>query len=284
MPFVDSHTHLWFKGAVTQEMRENAFQVGYEIPVLEKEQVIKEMDQAELEYVVIIAYPMRRLWGAREDFAVRMIQECKDYPDRFSVVGGVEVNSLTVDETKKWLEIQYSAGVSGFKVHPPHMWIKPNDYREEEKGLKQLELLYQFSQDHDLPVIIHTGTSFFLPARNKYGDPIYVDDVSVDFPKLKIIMAHLGRPNWVNTAFQLLRIRRNLMGDISSIPPKRLLEYLPRLEEVSNKLLYGSDSGGPGVKGLKAHLEEFLHTNLQESSKREIAYLNPKRVFRTLQR
>jgi len=284
MQFIDSHTHLWLKGVITQEMRENSARVGYEIPVLEKEKVIKEMDEANLEYVVIIAYPMRKLWGAREDFPVRMIQECKDYPDRFSVVGGVEVNQLTLEETRNWLETQYSAGVSGFKLHPPHMWVKPNDYREEERGLKQLELLYQFSQDHGLPVIIHTGTSFFLPARNKYGDPIYLDDVSVDFPKLKIVMAHLGRPNWVDTAFQLLRIRRNVMGDLSSIPPKRLLEYFPRLGEVEEKVVYGSDSGGPGVKGLKTHLEEFLRTGLQDSSKVKIAYENPKRVFRTLER
>lgn len=196
MAFIDSHTHLWFKGAVTQEMRENWSRVGYEIPVLEKDQVIREMDEADLEFVVIIAYPMRRLWGAREDFAIRMIQEARDFPNRFSIVGGVEVNQLTLEETRKWLEAQYSAGVSGFKLHPPHMWIKPNDYREEERGMNQLELLYEFAQDHDLPVVIHTGTSFFLPARNKYGDPIYLDDVSVDFPRLKIIMAHLGRPNW----------------------------------------------------------------------------------------
>jgi hypothetical protein len=35
--------------------------------------------------------------------------------------------------------------------------------------------------------MFHTGTSIFHGSRNKYWYPIYIDDVAVDFPKLKIL-------------------------------------------------------------------------------------------------
>ncbi|BFH73789.1 amidohydrolase family protein [Sulfurisphaera javensis] len=271
MGYVDAHTHIWFK---------EVYPLSQNIPSVQE--IIKEMDTVNMDFVVIIAYPSRELWGTKEDFPINMINFLKPYSDRFSIIGGVEVNKLSLTEVKYWVEKQYEAGVSGFKIHPVHQWIKPNDYREEERGIKGLEFLYEFAQDHNLPVIIHTGTSMFDKARNKYGDPIFVDDVAVDFPKLKIVMAHMGRPNWVPTAFQLVRIRKNIYAEISSIPPKKLLEYLPRLEEISYKTIYGSDYGGPGVKSLSENLRNFLSLNISSEAKEKITNKNPKELYKTI--
>src|ERR1035437_9261609 len=86
------------------------------------------------------------------------------------------------------------------KIHPPHQLLFPNDYLN---GVKELEIIYRAAETNGIPVMFHTGTSIFADARNKYGDPIYVDDVAVDFPKLKILLAHGGRPLWMHTAFFL---------------------------------------------------------------------------------
>lgn len=273
MGYIDAHTHIWFKEVLPKSTN---------IPSVNE--IVEEMDKINMDYAVIIAYPSREVWGTKEDFAIAMINFLKNYSSRFSIIGGVEVNKLSYSEVKYWIERQYEAGVSGFKVHPVHQWIKPNDYREEEKGNKGLEYLYEFAQDHDLPVIIHTGTSMFEKARNKYGDPIYVDDVAVDFPKLKIVLAHMGRPNWVQTAFQLVRIRPNIIAEISSIPPKKLLDYIPRLEEISDKTIYGSDYGGPGVKSLSDNLLQFLSLNISDNAKNKIASKNPHLVYKPLSR
>ena len=45
--------------------------------------------------------------------------------------------------------------------------------------------------------MIHTGTSIFPGARSRAGEPIAVDDVAVDFPELTIVIAHGGRPRWM---------------------------------------------------------------------------------------
>jgi len=79
----------------------------------------------------------------------------------------------------------------------------------------------------------------------------------VDFPKLKILMAHGGRPIWMPTAFFLLRRHRNVHLDVSGIPPKLLLKYFPRLEEIASKTLFGTDWPSPGIPDIKQNLDQF---------------------------
>ena len=153
------------------------------------------------------------------------------------------------------------------KIHPPHQLLFPNDYLS---GAKELEIIYRAAEANGVPVMFHTGTSIFPGARNKYGDPIYVDDVAVDFPKLKILLAHGGRPLWMQTAFFLVRRHPNVYLDISGIPPKTLLKYFPRLEEIAHKTLFGTDWPGPGVPDIKKNLEEFRALPLSESVQQQI--------------
>jgi hypothetical protein len=153
------------------------------------------------------------------------------------------------------------------KIHPPHQLLFPNDYLN---GVKELEIIYRAAEAHGIPVMFHTGTSIFPGARNRYGDPIFIDDVAVDFPKLKIILAHGGRPLWMQTAFFLLRRHPNVFLDISGIPPKSLLKYFPRLDEIAGKTLFGTDWPGPGVPEVKENLDAFRTLPLSENIQRQI--------------
>jgi hypothetical protein len=153
------------------------------------------------------------------------------------------------------------------KIHPPHQLLFPNDYVH---GVKELEIIYRAAEANGIPVMFHTGTSVFPGARNKYGDPIYVDDVAVDFPKLKILLAHGGRPLWMDTAFFLVRRHPNVYLDISGIPPKKLLEYFPRLSEISHKTLFGTDWPGPGVQDIKRNVEDFRALAIPEEMRQQI--------------
>jgi len=162
------------------------------------------------------------------------------------------------------------------KIHPPHQLLYPNDYLH---GIKELEIIYRAAEANGVPVMFHTGTSIFHGARNKYGDPIYLDDVAVDFPKLKIIMAHGGRPLWMETAFFLLRRHPNVFLDISGIPPKMLLNYFPRLEEIAQKTLFGTDWPSPGVREIKNNLDDFLALPLSEESRQQILCRTSLRIW-----
>jgi predicted TIM-barrel fold metal-dependent hydrolase len=146
------------------------------------------------------------------------------------------------------------SGIRLIKIHPPHQLLFPNDY---QRGVTELEVIYRAAEANGIPVMFHTGTSIFPGARNRYGDPIYVDDVAVDFPRLRILLAHGGRPLWMQTAFFLVRRHANVYLDISGIPPKTLLHYFPRLAEIAAKTLFGTDWPGPGVPEIKRNLEDF---------------------------
>jgi hypothetical protein len=158
-------------------------------------------------------------------------------------------------------------GLRMIKIHPPHQLLFPNDYLN---GVKELEIIYRAAEANGIPVMFHTGTSIFPGARNKYGDPIYLDDVAVDFPKLKIVMAHGGRPLWMDTAFFLLRRHANVYLDISGIPPKALLRYFPRLDEIAHKTLFGTDWPSPGVTEVGRNLDEFKALPISEEMREQI--------------
>lgn len=158
-------------------------------------------------------------------------------------------------------------GLRMIKIHPPHQLLFPNDYLN---GVKELEIIYRAAEANGIPVMFHTGTSVFPGARNKYGDPIHLDNVAIDSPKLKIILAHGGRPIWMHTAFFLLRRHPNIYLDISGIPPKALLTYFPRLSEIVHKTLFGTDWPSPGVVDIKRNLDEFRALPLDQTMQAQI--------------
>jgi predicted TIM-barrel fold metal-dependent hydrolase len=167
-------------------------------------------------------------------------------------------------------------GIRALKIHPSHQWLAPNAYRAD---MPSLAAVYERALANGLPVMIHTGTSIFPGARNVYAQPMLADDVGVDFPKLTVILAHGGRPLWMNEAFFLIRRHANFYMDISSIPPKRLLEYFPRLEEIADKVLFGTDWPGFGVNDLRANIESFEAVPLSPAARRKILYDNAARLF-----
>ena len=167
-------------------------------------------------------------------------------------------------------------GIRLIKIHPPHQLLYPNDYQH---GVKELEIIYRAAEANEIPVMFHTGTSIFPGARNKYGDPIYIDDVAVDFPRMKILLAHGGRPLWMNEAFFLVRRHKNMYMDISGIPPQKLMEYFPRIEDIADKVLWGTDWPGPGVPEIKGNIEKFNALPIAAEAKKKILYDNAARLF-----
>ena len=213
---------------------------------------LKHMDDAGIDRAVLINYVAPDVIG----FTAAVNEFIADYvkadPRRLIPCGSLHprhTNNVLAD-----VENILKLGIRLIKIHPPHQLLYPNDYVH---GVKELEIIYRAAEANGIPVMFHTGTSIFPGARNKYGDPMYVDDVAVDFPKLKILLAHGGRPLWMDTAFFLIRRHANVYLDISGIPPKTLLKYFPRLDEIATKTLFGTDWPGPGVPDIKKNLDDF---------------------------
>src|SRR6266850_1298938 len=143
------------------------------------------------------------------------------HPDRFFAYGSVHPR-LSKNPKKQMERLIRTLKIDAIKIHPQHQLVYPHGY--QDGSAPALRTIYSMAQDAGLPVTIHTGTSIFPGARNRYGDPIFCDDVAIDFPDLKLVLAHGGRPLWMKTAFFLVRRHPNVFLDLSGIPPKGLLD------------------------------------------------------------
>ena len=132
-------------------------------------------------------------------------------------------------------------GVRGFKFHPNTQAFYPND--------RAVYPLYEVIAEHGLIALFHTGqtgvgarTPGGGGVRLKYSNPMHVDDVAVDFPDLKIILAHPSFP-WQDEALAVATHKPQVYIDLSGWSPKyfppQLVQYANSL--LKDKVLFGSD-------------------------------------------
>ncbi|HUJ32732.1 MAG TPA: amidohydrolase family protein [Candidatus Acidoferrum sp.] len=235
---------------------------------------LKFLDAAGIERAGLINYVSPDVIGFPPEVNDWIARYCSADPRRLLAFGSVHPKyvpdaAAEVNRLKK-------LGIRGLKVHPSHQLFAPNDYRN---GFGPLRAMYEQAQKVGLPVMIHTGTSVFPGARNLYAQPMLADDVGIDFPDLVVILAHGGRPLWMEEAFFLVRRHPRMYIDISGIPPHKLMEYFPRIEEIADKVLFGTDWPGPGVPGVRGNIERFRALPISQSAQQKILYDNAARLF-----
>ena len=145
------------------------------------------------------------------------------------------------DAVKEARRLIATGGIRGFKLHPPLQQFHAND--------KAAYPFYEVVAEAKLPVIFHTGHSGIgtgMPGgggvRLKYGNPMDIDDVAVDFPDMPIIMAHPSFP-WQDEAISVCLHKPQVYIDLSGWSPKYfspiLIQYANTL--LKKKMLFGSD-------------------------------------------
>jgi predicted TIM-barrel fold metal-dependent hydrolase len=238
------------------------------------ENVLRYMDGEGVEVACCINYVSPDVMGFGRTVNDWVANFAKDHRDRLIPVGSVNpLHEMNVrDEIRRVLDL----GIGMIKIHPPHQLFTPNAYRGE---LWQLSEIYRECEARGVPVMFHTGTSIFPKARNVFADPMPIDDVAIDFPNLKIILAHAGRPLYGETAFFLARRHPNLHLDVSGIPPKALLRFLPRVADIADKVLWGTDWPSPGVVSMRKNVDDFRSLGLGAAIEQKILWDNAVRVF-----
>ena len=74
----------------------------------------------------------------------------------------------------------------------------------------------------------------------------------------------------MEAAFFLVRRHPNVFLEVSGIPPARLLDYFPRLEELADKTIWGTDWPSPGIKSMRANVDAFNGLPLSDATRRKI--------------
>lgn len=279
MGVTDCHVHinpLWeMRPEARALLAAHPAAMGFEALLHDPAAFLRVLDGAGLERAVLVNYVAPEVIGYTE----RANEFVRDFvledPDRLIAVGSVLPTRPHAGTEVRRLVTQY--GIRGIKLHPPHQLFAPNGYLDGR--LEGLREIYATCEELRVPVIIHTGTSIFPGARNRYGQPLLVEDVAIDFPRLTIVLAHGGRPLWMEEAMFLARRFENVYLETSSIPPGRLLEYFPALEKVRDRVVYGSDWPGPGVRDLGEHLRAVRALPLSPETLEKILVENPRKVF-----
>jgi uncharacterized protein len=138
-----------------------------------------------------------------------VLRTMERYPD---TIVGFGVIRLGEDDPKRVREL-HRQGFKGIKTtRPLHNYDDPV-YDE----------VYAVVQELQMPMLFHTG--FILNCKSDPVDnvssarmrPVQLDRVARTFPKLVIIMAHLGMP-WYEEAAQMTRFHANVYVDWTGSP------------------------------------------------------------------
>jgi predicted TIM-barrel fold metal-dependent hydrolase len=279
-PVFDAHIHVGPYDQMKERARRVMMGGRNDLELLERvvgsaDELLRTMDTQGIARAVLVNSVAPEVIGITDLVNPWISRYVEGHRDRLVPVGGIHPRHSrdVASDMKRLLDVDRLGAI---KLHPPHMELSANAYRTDCPSLADV---YRLAGEARRPVLIHTGTSIFPGARNVYADPMACDDVAVDFPGTTLVLCHAGRPLWYETAFFLLRRHPNVLIDISSIPPKKLLEVLPRISEVADRVLWGTDWPSKGVRSMRGNVEDFLSLPLADEVRRKILFDNAAALF-----
>lgn len=152
------------------------------------------------------------------------------------------------------------------------------------------EPIYRLAEKYDVPVVFHTGDTNSTKAKLKFADPLTIDEVAVDHPKVNFVIAHCGNP-WIESAAEVAYKNPNvyiecsalLTGNLDQMPKEKVDTYVVRpiawvfgyLED-PKKMMFGSD--WPLVT-IKPYVEAYKQAIPKEHWK-AVFHDNAVRVFK----
>lgn len=164
----------------------------------------------------------------------------------------------------------------GIKLYPGYDYAYPADPR--------FLPFYELAGACGKAVVFHTGDTAGSRGKVKYAHPLAVDEVAVDFPNTRFVLAHCGNP-WIADAVEVAEKNVNAALDLSGLAVgnfdpdtlyRRCEGYWNHLRmwidylSSDGKLMYGSDwplVNIPAYLALMRRIvperlhEAFFHTN-----------------------
>lgn len=221
-------------------------------------------------------------WNIPNDEVAAHVAKAKDRLLFFT-----SIDPLKPDYMEELERCHTELGAVGVKMAPLYQNVHPSDPRCYN--------IYRYCIKNGLPILFHTGTSFVSGTPLDYSRPVHFDTVAVDFPDLRMILAHLGHP-WEGETISVIRRNANVYADLSALyyRPWQFYNSMRLLVEyhAEHKLLFGSDSpftttrdSLDGVRGLNAVIgksgmppipEDVIENIINRNSLELLGLPNPK--------
>lgn len=254
MTIIDCHTHIG--------KNEN---INYSV-----DQLLRSMDKAHIDKSLVFAGELN---DCSNDF---LLKEILPHKDRLYGIAAFHPNQDNNYEIMKLKYLLESGNIFGVKFYLGYDYWYPTD----EKIYSALNMMSAF----DIPAIFHCGDCLnsVKGAKLKYAHPLGIDEVAVDFPDQKIVIAHLAYP-WHRDAAEVVYKNKNVFTDISGFVYgnfgldnerhfKKVLDEFVEISGNSDKILFGSDAP---ISNQDSYIS--ISSNIFSN---KIFEENPRKVFR----
>jgi len=161
-----------------------------------------------------------------------------DYVNRFpqKLIGFAGIDPTDGDAAKEVRFVFGELRLRGITLSPPNQDFHPTDTRAMR--------VYAAAEELGMPVLMHPGSPFTEQSKMEYGRPVLLDEIARTFPRLRLIVAHLGYP-WIDETICLMAKHANVFADVSGLLKRPWLAYnaLVSVHQFGaiEKLLFGSD-------------------------------------------
>ena len=182
-------------------------------------------------------------YGSEDDMGVMTAQRevndtasalARTYPDK--VIGFMSVHPDASDVMEELERCVDDLGLKGMKLAPNYQNFDPLGTNARR--------VYEVAERKGLPIVFHQGTAPMRTAPLMYAHPLVMDELAMDFPDLKIVMAHMGHP-WHEDCITVIRKHPNVYADVSGqfYRPWQMYNGMRLAFEwsVMHKLLFASD-------------------------------------------
>lgn len=254
---IDCHTHLGRNDHIRASVKE----------------LLSSMDDAKIDKALVFA-------GELNDYPTDvMLEEIRPYRDRLSGVASFnfDLRGVQLENHITSLHDMYLLGeIVAVKFYTGYYHKLPTELGHVLSVLEQVSC----------PVIFHCGDCLnsVKCAKLKYAHPLNIDEVAVDYPGMKFVIAHMGYP-WHRDAAEVCYKNDNVYTDISGFvynsftaeSSEHFTKVISEVIEVAggtDKILFGSDWP---ISNQKSYVH-MLH-GLAIDNKKNIFSENAKKVF-----
>jgi predicted TIM-barrel fold metal-dependent hydrolase len=231
---VDVHTHVWERPAHLSdafiEDAKAAAGAAYkpiEVDLDEHWKAMEPVDRA-----IVLGFRARHVGVlVPNEYVAEYVGR---HPEK--LIGFCSVDPHDADAVEQLDDAVKRLGLRGLKVGPIYQDIHPQDER--------FLALMARAEALGVPVLIHQGTTFCSNVSLELANPILLQPIALKFPKLRMLIAHMGHP-WIAETLVLIRKHPHFYSDISALyyRPWQFYNALVMAMEygVLDKLLFGTD-------------------------------------------
>jgi uncharacterized protein len=260
--YCDCHVNIWNDEHVLPLYHQQLARVrkGEMAPKADADTLYREM--ADVDKAIVFALRYGDSIGVESDDETTAKAVAK-YPDKFVGFAYVDPRRPAyMDELQHAIE---DLKLKGVKFGPIYNGVALSDPR--------LVPVYEYLQKNNIPLTMHMGTTFARNAPIEMGRAIHVEPVSLKYPDLVMVLAHMGHP-WHEDTIVVSRKQPNVFCEISALfyRPWQYYNTLIAAQEygITDKIFFGTDFPfarvGESVDGLLGINHQLEGTRLPRVS------------------